>query len=411
MAVIGQALETLSARERRWADRLSILDFDPGANLIDWPEAQSNPRLALRLRLALLRRKFDVVLSSALTDWPVLAPRLECAEERIIFWGSTEAIDQAREWLAGRRTPSAGVLAAIELGTLTYVREHHDGALILIADHLASTTSAVPSLAAGILSCEALFREGAVAMRTELRNRPANGRAPSGLAGHIGSVREIGTSFWGVVPWYVGWGHHEMLDYCDLPADPDHARGLIGETGTLFIADEQDHDYATALIALNLGERHRPLPHNPGPASATAPPPRFELHAPSPLLMPWQRLVLRPSATGEHATIAEALEAAAQMPCAITITAEIPLEDPAYLEAQHALADAGFLLSALAAPLSATHGRVGFVGLFSSVSSGLPVAAPYYLQSRLLGDPERKVVSHVARISQQWDTGADAAAA
>ncbi len=450
MAVIGEQLGSRAQRDARWRQRLATLECDPDLHLIDWPESQRTPILALQLRLSLLRRKFDVTAGAALTDWPALAPRLAGGDERICFWGSAETIAAVRAWLASGSLPPPGELRGLELGTLTYVCEQHGQAKILIADHLASTTSAVPSLAVGMLTCNALFEEGAAAMRTELRNRRPGGRAPSGIAGHIGSVREIGTSYWGVVPWYVGWGAQEMLDYCELPARPELTRRLIREAGDLLIADPTEREFAAALIKLNLGEQRdaqyirRPqdagrmrgadraqatghaqdagrtqnahCPQDAGrkyepSTSAAIGCTRWELHIPSPLLMSWQRLVLRPSAEGQYADLGAALSAAFGMPRAIVLTAEIPLGDPAFMDAQRELTDAGFLLSALAPPIACEGERLGFVGLWSWVGSGLPIAAPYYLASRLLNDREREVVSHVERISQCWDRVAQARAA
>jgi hypothetical protein len=402
MAVIGESLGTRDARAARWRERLSALDFDPSVNLIDWPECLGQPELALRLRFGLLKRRLDVVQSAALTDWQALAPGLLAEDERICFWGSAETVAAVRAWFDGEQELSAAALDEIKLGTITYVRER-EPAEILIADHLASTTSAVPSLAVGIITINAIYSAGAVAVRTELRNRRPGGRAPSGLAGHMLSVRELLTSYWGVVPWYIGWGEQEILDYCELPARPELTRQLINETPDLFIADAGERDYVAALVSLNLGEEYHGVDSHvlAGPLAPTST--SWELHAPSPLLMPWQRLVLRPSEDGEHSDLAAALQAAAAMPRAVVVTAEIPIEDSSFLEAQCELSEAGFVLSALAPPLPGETGRVGFVGLWSQVSSGLPISAPYYLDSKLLNDRERGVVEHVARISKRWD--------
>lgn len=404
MAVLGDPLGHSIARAARWRDRLAALDFDVNANFIDWPEAQEQPQLALQLRLALLKRKLDVVQSAALIDWGALAPHLVSGDERICFWGSTDTIEAVRAWLQGRQLLDSATLNELELGTITYVRET-EPAEILIADHLASSTSAVPSLAVGILTINAIYDAGAVAVRTELRNRRPGGVAPSGLAGHMLSVRELLTSYWGVVPWYIGWGEQEILDYCELPARPELTRTLINETQDLYIADGVERGFAAALISLNLGEDHCAVDAHvlAGPVAPTST--RWDLHAPSPLLMPWQRLVLRPSEDGEYPDLAAALHAGAEMPRAVVITAEIPVENAAFLETQCELSEAGFLLSALAPPVPGEDGRVGFIGLWSQVSSGLPVSAPYYLDSKLLNDSERKVVEHVTRISNRWDVG------
>jgi hypothetical protein len=409
MAVLGEALGSVADRDARWGARLPVLDFDRARNLVDWTEARAAPRLALRLRLALLVRKFDVAVDAALTDWDAQAPELESGKERIYFWGTEEAVAEVRSWLAAGDPPDRD-LERVKLGTITYVREHHGGASVQIADHLASTTSDVPGLAVGILTCDDIFAEGTPVIRTEIRNRRPGGPAPSGLAGHILSLRELRMSYWGVVPWYVGWGEHEMLDYCESPARPEATRELIGSTPAIFVADPEERAFARSLVELNLGHAWDAAVAR-GDGAAPAIEPHWDLHAPSPLLMPWSRLVVRPRPDGRFATLRDALAAADAVADAACVTAEIPLEDEGFLAAQRQLGAAGFQLSALAPPVAGDAERLGFVGLWSRVGSGRPMAAPYYLDSRLLTADEKEVAGHVRRISDSWDRHRDAVAA
>lgn len=402
MAVLGHALGGSAERAERWEARLRALRFDPAANLVDWRETRRRPALALRMRLALLVRRFDVALGEELTDWRRLSPRVSAGRERIAFWGPADVVAEVRSWLAGERSPDDAALGELELGTITYVMERHGSAQLAVADHAASCTD-VPAIAAGLVTFDRLFREGTASMRTEIRSRrPAPGVA-SGVASHVLAVRELRVSYWGVVPWYVGWGAHELLGYFELPADPEHTRRLIAEAPPLSIADADDRALADALIALNLGE---------GPATGAGSPVgprgdeplRWEVGFPSPLLMPWRRAVLRPTRRRGGTTLELALAAVARAARVACTTVEVPVEDPASLPAQRQLRASGFRLSALAPPVRAERGggRHGFTGLWSRVSSDLPVAPPYYLTSTLLTDREREVVSHVRRLGDQW---------
>jgi hypothetical protein len=409
MAVLGEVLAGASDRDARWEARLPVLDFDRARNLVDWTELRAVPTLALRLRLSLLDRKFDVAVDAALTDWAAQAPEVESGEERIYFWGTAEAVAEVRSWIALGRAADRDLERA-ELGTITYVSEHHGRANVQIADHLASTTSEVSGLAVGILTCGDIFAEGTPVIRTEIRNRRPGGPAPSGLAGHILSMRELRMSYWGVVPWYVGWGEHEMLDYCESPARPERTRELIESTPGFFIADPEERAFARSLVELNLGQE-LDADGALGDGSAPAIEPHWDLHAPSPLLMPWSRLVVRPRPDGRFVTLREALAAADAVADAACVTAEIPIEDERFMTAQRQLGAAGFQLSALAPPVAGDTDRLGFVGLWSRVSSGRPMAAPYYLDSRLLTPSEKEVAHHVRRISDRWDGYRDARAA
>lgn len=403
MAILGEPLGVREEREAGWDERLAELPFDPSRNLVDWTIAKIRPSVSLAVRLALLERKLDVVRTPALCDWSRLSQRVVHGNERICFWGEPKEVQLIREWIRLAYRPSERDLAELELGTITYVKERQGDEMILIADHLASTLSgSVPSIAVGMLTVRAMFDAGAVAMRSEIRNRQGGGDAPSGMAGHRLAVRELHTSYWGVVPWYVGWGAQELLDYYELPNDPQLTRRLIAETGDMYLAADVDRSFAAALVSLNLdcdyqaADRHRTAGSHRSQV-------RWEVRAPAPLLMPWQRIVIEPSHRGEHLTLRDALRAADRLEQVACVTAEIPIEDPGFLDAQRELTAAGFDLGALAPPIATRRGRHGFVGLWSRCLTGLPVAAPYYLCSRLLNSRERSVAAHIGRLSAAWD--------
>jgi hypothetical protein len=403
MAILGHALGGSAERADRWGESLAVMPFDPPANLVGWEETRRRPALALRLRLALLVRRFDVALSESLTDWRRLSPRVSAGRERIYFWGSAEAVATLRSWFSGGRLPDETTLGGLELGTTTYVMEDHGPAAIAVADHAASCTTAVPAIGIGLVTCESLFREGVTSMRTEIRNRQPAPGVPSGMASHMIAVREFGLSYWGVVPWYVGWGEHEMLGYFELPADPERTRRMIAEAPGPFVADDSDRALADALIGLNLGEDRPAAAEAPDGASERARRIRWEVHFPGPLLMPWHRAVVRPTRRRDGSTLDAALSTVAATPRTACTTVEVPVEDPAFLPAQRQLVASGYQLSALAPPVHTEGGgRHGFTGLWSRVTSGLPVAAPYYLSSTLLSNREREVVGHVRRLSDQW---------
>jgi hypothetical protein len=281
--------------------------------------------------------------------------------------------------------------------------EDHGSATIAVADHAASCTTAVPAIAIGLVSCDALFREGVASMRTEIRNRQPAPGVPSGMASHLLAVREFQLSYWGIAPWYAGWGEHETLGYFELPSDPERTRRMIEDAPGPYLADSQDRAFADALIALNLGEDRPTAAEAPrGPSARTAPI-RWEVHFPGPLLMPWHRAVVRPTRRRSGSTLDAALARVAGTPRVACTTVEVPVEDPAFLPAQRQLVASGLQLAALAPPVHTEGaGRLGFTGLWSRVTSDLPVAAPYYLTSTLLSNRESEVVGHVRRLSDQW---------
>lgn len=402
MAILGYALGGAAERAERWDTRLGALPFDAAANVIGWEETRRRPALAMRLRLALLVRMFDVAVSDELTDWRRLAPAVSAGRERIYFWGAADVVATVRSWFSGTASPDDEALSGLELGTTTYVMERDGSAQIAVGDHAASCTSALPAFGVGLLTFKQLFHEGVASMRTEIRSRQPSPGVPSGVASHILAVRELQLSYWGVVPWYVGWGAHELLGYFELPADPERTRRLIADTPSLSIADPSDRALADALIALNLGEAVE-IPEDAEVSPERQRPLRWAVHFPSPLLMPWRRAVIGPTRSRHGSTLDVALAAVARTPRVACTTVDIPVEDPRFLPAQRQLLAAGFQLSALAPPVpSGRGGRHGFTGLWSRVTSGLPVAAPYYLSSKLLTNPEREVVSHVHRLSHQW---------
>ncbi|HEX8053589.1 MAG TPA: hypothetical protein VF517_11405 [Thermoleophilaceae bacterium] len=403
MALLGYPLDGSAERADRWEQSLGVMPFDPAVNMLGWEETRRRPALALRLRLALLVRRFDVALSEGLTDWRRLAPKVSAGRERIYFWGSEEAIAAARSWFSGGRLPDDGTLGGLELGTTTYVMEDHGPATIAVADHAASCTTAVPAIGVGLVTCDELFREGVASMRTEIRSRhPAPG-VPSGMASHLLAVREFRLSYWGVAPWYIGWGEHEMLGYFELPADPERTRRMILDAPGPFIADASDRAFADALVALNLGEDRPAAADAPPGTKAQAGPIRWEVHLPGPLLMPWHRAVVRPTRRRDGSTLDAALSTVAATPRNACTTVEVPVEDPAFLPVQRQLVASGFQLAALAPPVHIEgEGRLGFTGLWTRVTSELPVAAPYYLTSTLLNNRESEVVSHVHRLSDRW---------
>ena len=399
MAILGYPLRGAADRAQRWDERLRLLPFDTEANFVGWQETRRRPALALRLRLSLLVRRFEVALSDELTDWRRLSPKVAAGRERIYFWGSDETVARVRSWFAGGHAPGDAELADLELGTTTYVLEEHGAARVAVADHAASCTTAVPSIGVAFVTCDELFREGIGSMRTEIRNRrPAPGVA-GGVASHILAVRELQFSYWGVVPWLIEWDAHETLGYFELPADPDRTRRLIAETPGISIADPDERAFADALVALNLDE-DRLIPDGPAGESR---PLRWEVSWPGPLLMPWKRAVIRPTRRRDGASLDAALAAVAATPRTACTTVEIPIEDPAFVAAQRQLVASGFQLSAIAPPVHTDGGgRLGFTGLWSRVTSGLPIAAPFYLESNLSSNRESEVVGHVRRLSDQW---------
>ena len=411
-ALIAQPLRCSQplARETRWRRLAAAQEFDPEAQMIGAGEAAATPEAAVRLRLAILLETYAGDYATAAFDVDAIAARIGAGGERIFFWGDPEAVAAARKLLRARGLRDGG--AVPRLGTATVI----DASGELGPGHaeMCRTGSTCGSVAAAVpiaLDLLELFDGAggqplgrAHTLASVPRNRPSSATVRGGAAIHRIHVRTLGSSFWGLAPWYrMQEGVLEVLDFREIYADPAAQLEAIRAMPPALLASAEDAELVALLLRLNLDESPMPAAvlHVERPADAPAPAGRWavlplaegDLAAANPVFV-------HPHPEGAHRSLSAALAAAEALPHCCVV-ARLAL-DHARLAGQRDLAARGYQLGAVSPPKPGAGPR-GMTGLWSRPDAALPLALPYYLTRRAARPVERELLGQLGRLAAAWE--------
>lgn len=389
LRVLGGRVQTAATRDGEW--RRFLADADGTSECITPEEAAHNAPLACRLRAAILQRTYRNDYHTDIADIPRLAQAVQELKERILFWGEPAFIAVAREWFASGANPDDAELNALDFGTASTldVAEMYGPGYAELS-RTGSVCSQIPASRPILADLLHLLRGDAPHFHTQHtivalpRNRKTSKDVRGGAAIHRLHVRIIGSSFWGVAPWYVMQGGViEVLDYRELYRDPEQISALHAAVRELWFDSPDSAAYTGNLIALNFGHYARAAvtpkiaPRNSAEESSAW---RVSYLGP-PSLRSYCPAIVRPAISGGGPLNTILDEASASAAVAVFV----PLEEPERAAVQHSLSRRGFLLTSIIPSKPGPEGRTPFTGVWSKPKPGVPWAEPYYLTSQSAG--------------------------
>ncbi|HKH47090.1 MAG TPA: hypothetical protein VKM72_20730 [Thermoanaerobaculia bacterium] len=397
-----------AGRARRWRSLVEEHGFDPRRFCLAPAETRRAPRTAVRARLSTLLRTYAGDYHSDSYDVERLAAQVLSGTERILFWGEEESIAALRGWTRAGHEPTDAELDGLALGTATVLDVAHEfGEGHAEMCRTGSVCRSVPSTGPILWDVLALLGEepggafaGCHTFLSVPRNRRTTPQIRGGAAIHRFHVHDLGSSFWGVAPWYVMQGGFlEVLDYRELYRSPA-AAAAQWQGAELWLTAEPEAAFAAALLELNLCDAEapglrllRPAPPRPARWRVCA--------AASPALVRYQPGLVWPDAAGPFHSLHGAVRDLEARGCAC-VTVCLPLEDPGWATYQQRLGRAGFHLAGLLAPRQAAGERRPCHGMWSRPRPGVSLAEPYYLAAARPAPGEEAVLHHLSRICRDW---------
>jgi hypothetical protein len=418
MAVLSHMLKPPEMRTKYWRDIILQVGFDSATQYIPPEETCLNPAISLRVRLNILLRTYNHDYHTDAYDFERLASAVRDGWERISFWGDKESIDVLRDWLKKNHEPTERELYELSLGTGTILdakEEFGEGYAEMC--RTGSICSSVIATGPILWDLVRLFEDSSDnnfahyhTFSSVPRNRISSGDIRGGAAIHRLHVREIGSSFWGVAPWYVMQGGNlEVLDYRELYRRPADVTSAVSKTRNLYCSTEAEAAYLSALLKLNL-EGIAELPKIRVENSLKLPATRWYVRSPvRPELAPYNPIFIQLDPCGAFATLQEA-DSYAESEGHSCITVFLPLDDPSIIAYPHLLGSLGYSLTAMSPPKEASDvlssgsnigRRIPCYGMWSRVHSGISLAKPYYLDHRGHMPVENVIIRYLSEIYNQ----------
>lgn len=420
MAILARPL--IFSESERASNWLTVVDrstFDSARQYVSPEESSCAPEIALRMRLSILLRTYSGDYHTDAFDVDRLAPLVRNGCERIAFWGGEEPISVLRNWIRTGAMPSSDECDTLDLGTGTVLNaaETHGHGYAEMC-RTGSTCSTVPANAPILLELLALLGDSAAKTFNHYhtffsvpRNRSSAAGIRGGSAIHRAHVREIGSSYWGVAPWYVMQGGYlEILDYRELYRHPEQVVEAFGAIPKLYCSTNSDRRFIVSLLQLNLTENGR-FPDVEVIRSNEVPGLQCEMRGHvSPSLAPFNPLFIWPASkrVGVDLSVLDKQEVS-QLYASLNVC--VPLDDAGMVCYQAWLNNHSYLLSAVVPPKAFVRlasskkddhqGRV--YGIWSKVRTGLKLATPYYLKHRGHTAVEGSILKHVSTLCNAWE--------
>ena len=347
-------------------------------------ETSRNPVFATQLRAEILQRTYGNEYHTDTQDTIRLAQAVEQGRERIMFWGTPEAIRSVRRQLSDPRSVWTQEMAPLDLGTASVLDMsplYGPGyAELSRTGSVCQTQSAETSILRDLwqlLHGDASHFASHHTFVALPRNRKSSAGVRGGAAIHRLHVRVIGSAFWGVAPWYVMQGGViEVLDFRELYRDPEAILRLHGAVRNLWFPSEESKSFLASLIAFNFGESALHSLQTHIIQAAKEPVSGWELFstAPADLSAFCPTIIRRTSVSG--VTLNQALEQASS---AASIAVLVPIEEQRCASVQHQLMAEGFQATAVMPSKPAAQGRTLVTAIWTRTRNQLSWAPPYYM--------------------------------
>ncbi len=409
MPLLGETIWGVEKREKHWSFLSDRSSFVLAENLLGGEETRLAPKATLLLRISVLLRTYQGDYHTDAFDLDRLSETIRSGVERIFFWGTAAAIQEAKTMLASSELELEKILEdhQLLLGTATLIDYSPKQNLQWVElTRTGSVARSVASTIANIQELRQLFasypRDNQVIFSTP-RNRKSTAQIRGGAAIHRQHVRELNSAFWGWAPWYIMQGGFlEVLDYREIYQKPQCFFTWLTQQSPLYFHSASAADLAAQLFRLNI------------PADQARPECRLKMGAPTPLkgkwqstpvksksLIPFNPIFIRPSMlpdTGE--SLEHWLPYATTEGYACTLV-ELDLEQEETVSVQAYLEEQGFSFVCLRfypSPTDFTSFKLK--GQWARLKPDQTLAQPYYLDAKGFHTEEQTLL---AQLQQLWD--------
>jgi hypothetical protein len=379
----------------------------PSTNWLGPDFGVRHPMFATLLRRSILSRCYFGDYHADVHDEARLAQSVARGEQRILFWGEPDVVAHV-EGLARRHGhPDMAALDGLAMGTHTVL----PGEVLYGAGHLevARTGSThgggdIAARAIGWDLGQVLAGDSPLpdfhTVSCVPRNRRSMTGVPGGVAIHRIHTRVLGTSHWGVAPFYMmAGGFLELLDYRELTVDDGAVTRGFAALKATYLVDEGAANLVRALCRLNGFDVECRLSQveaiRADGVPTLVPGAYSDPHGP-------RVTHVRLDHPVEDLTVAVADRGEA---CSVAVC---DLEDQRSLSVQAALLAQGFRLSYLSPPkvvarqAAALSERIPLRAGFVKIRSKVPLAQPFYLQGGPSDSREVALIREYRQLLRHW---------
>lgn len=372
---------------------------EAGSKWLDPQYLAQHAALAVRLRRNILMRCYHGDYHLDVQDEGRLIAQVASGQEQILVWGAPEDIAVVARMVRERCEVSDTDLTSLSLGTHTTLPGHSLYGL----GHLELARTGSTQQHTGGVAVEAICWDLARVLATPdtrrpfhtisclPRNRLSAPGIPGGAAIHRLHTRSLGTSHWGLAPFYVmSGGMLELLDYREISVDRVAVLAAFAQNKPVYAADKSTAELIRDLCRLNGFDPQIRVERidQTYPDTLTAPVTAVGIGDPY-----GPRLVAIDSDRPEDGlcrVINPGLEA-----CTVAVC---DLEDPRSALVQATLLAAGFQLTYISPPkhlrgLTTPAQRCPMRGGFTRIRTSVTLATPYYLR----GGPMTPIEGDLAR--------------